>query len=1201
VSGYSGYTGASGISGYSGYTGDSGISGYSGYSGASGISGYSGYSGISGYSGNSGISGYSGYTGVSGYSGFSGKSGYSGYSGESGYSGYTGESGYSGYTGVSGYSGYTGISGYSGYSGTSGYSGFSGISGYTGESGLSGYSGFSGGSGYSGFSGESGYSGFSGESGYSGYSGISGYSGYTGISGYSGYTGASGISGYSGYTGASGISGYSGYTGASGLSGYSGYTGASGESGYSGFSGVSGYSGYSGFSGESGYSGYTGTSGYSGYTGLSGYSGYSGISGYSGYTGVSGYSGYTGISGYSGSGVSGYSGYSGTSGYSGASGYSGYSGENLTVSGTSGYLPRFYTDDTLGDSALRTGQSWNDEHGYAYAPADIVVDGPGASGSFVSGSFGARRLTDQTGFWYFADFGWDNEALPPYMTFGDGGANVMLLGQYATIASSATHVTLTSTQDIFNRLGDASGVRKIYIQNSSTQDVASIDSSGSASFKDLILTVPSDTPPITVTSTVLCPNLNADLLDGHHWAEITTMSGYSGYTGVSGTSGYTGVSGKSGYTGASGISGFSGTSGLSGYSGYQGNKAGALYYFDTTTAEGTGGDGCVRFNAPTTSATTEIYIDDADVNGLNFAAWAANIGSNSHLYISVNDAAQAYVAVFSVTGNSYEASSYFKLIVTKIAGAVSSIPDNSQRINLWYIDKGTAGASGYSGVSGFTGASGISGYSGLSGVSGQSGYSGFTGVSGVSGYSGISGFTGASGKSGYSGYSGLSGYSGYCGLSGHSGYSGSGVSGYSGYSGSGVTDHGALTGLSDDDHPQYQKESEKDEASGYVGLDEDKKIAVGDEATTTAQANVRAKTYATVGLAIKGKTEPTDIKEPDEVFGTNLKGWYKAENITGKSDGDALTQWDDLSGNGYHMTVPSGKTGAQYYSNTLNGKAVTRWTTGDGMANSSFPHGNDLAIFMVFKRAGNYSRWDRHIQGVGGKNWWVGLRDDENNGSKKITVNLDGGSIGYISGYNTQDQYYLVSVRRSSTQAILARRNSESDTATGLTGKDMGTGMAISGGGTYAEYVYGDIAEIIYADCLPTATQMADINNYVLSEYGITGMSEQEGSSSGLTQTADFIQAINNDGTVLTGIDKNGSMKFKSGSNMRLGQATLLSGTVTVNNTTITANTMIFMQRVSGSNEGHLEYSITAGTSFTITSTNTWDDGVINWLLVESM
>lgn len=38
-------------------------------------------------------------------------------------------------------------------------------------------------------------------------------------------------------------------------------------------------------------------------------------------------------------------------------------------------------------------------------------------------------------------------------------------------------------------------------------------------------------------------------------------------------------------------------------------------------------------------------------------------------------------------------------------------------------------------------------------------------------------------------------------------------------SGLAATDHGSLAGLADDDHPQYQKESEKDQPSGYAGLD----------------------------------------------------------------------------------------------------------------------------------------------------------------------------------------------------------------------------------------------------------------------------------------------------------------------------------------------------------------------------------------------
>jgi hypothetical protein len=41
----------------------------------------------------------------------------------------------------------------------------------------------------------------------------------------------------------------------------------------------------------------------------------------------------------------------------------------------------------------------------------------------------------------------------------------------------------------------------------------------------------------------------------------------------------------------------------------------------------------------------------------------------------------------------------------------------------------------------------------------------------------------------------------------------------------GGNDHGGLFGLSDDDHPHYQLRSERNIASGYVGLDASSKIS----------------------------------------------------------------------------------------------------------------------------------------------------------------------------------------------------------------------------------------------------------------------------------------------------------------------------------------------------------------------------------------
>lgn len=77
--------------------------------------------------------------------------------------------------------------------------------------------------------------------------------------------------------------------------------------------------------------------------------------------------------------------------------------------------------------------------------------------------------------------------------------------------------------------------------------------------------------------------------------------------------------------------------------------------------------------------------------------------------------------------------------------------------------------------------------------------------------------------------------------------------------------------------------------------------------------------------------------------------------------------------------------------------------------------------------------------------------------------------------------------------------------------------------------------------------------------------------------------------------------KVTEGSNLRMGASTLKAGTVTVSNTSVTANTRIFLtgQNSSGTH-GELTVSArSAGTSFTITSSSGTDTRSVAWLLIE--
>lgn len=78
-------------------------------------------------------------------------------------------------------------------------------------------------------------------------------------------------------------------------------------------------------------------------------------------------------------------------------------------------------------------------------------------------------------------------------------------------------------------------------------------------------------------------------------------------------------------------------------------------------------------------------------------------------------------------------------------------------------------------------------------------------------------------------------------------------------------------------------------------------------------------------------------------------------------------------------------------------------------------------------------------------------------------------------------------------------------------------------------------------------------------------------------------------------------LKIKEGSNARMGVATLVGGTVTVANTSVTANSRIFLTgQADGGTPGAVRVSSrVAGTSFTITSTNGADTSTIAFHIVE--
>jgi len=66
-----------------------------------------------------------------------------------------------------------------------------------------------------------------------------------------------------------------------------------------------------------------------------------------------------------------------------------------------------------------------------------------------------------------------------------------------------------------------------------------------------------------------------------------------------------------------------------------------------------------------------------------------------------------------------------------------------------------------------------------------------------------------------------------------------------------------------------------------------------------------------------------------------------------------------------------------------------------------------------------------------------------------------------------------------------------------------------------------------------------------------------------------------------------------------IGTATLVAGTVSVANTLLTANDLVFLVRtVVGGTIGDLHSAVTAGTGFAITSSNNLDTSTVGYVII---
>lgn len=138
-------------------------------------------------------------------------------------------------------------------------------------------------------------------------------------------------------------------------------------------------------------------------------------------------------------------------------------------------------------------------------------------------------------------------------------------------------------------------------------------------------------------------------------------------------------------------------------------------------------------------------------------------------------------------------------------------------------------------------------------------------------------------------------------------------------------------------------------------------------------------------------------------------------------------------------------------------------------------------------------------------------------------------------------------------------------------------------------------ADLIFTKSASTETWR--INTFGnLNNYGSTS----SGQMLGVVGTASITGLVTSGGGIKIATAQ--TLNFASGTNTRAGNATLVGGTITVANTSVGANTLVILTRkTSGGTIGTaITYTISNGTSFTITSDNILDTSTFSYMLIEN-
>lgn len=323
------------------------------------------------------------------------------------------------------------------------------------------------------------------------------------------------------------------------------------------------------------------------------------------------------------------------------------------------------------------------------------------------------------------------------------------------------------------------------------------------------------------------------------------------------------------------------------------------------------------------------------------------------------------------------------------------------------------------------------------------------------------------------------------------------------------------------------------------------------------------------------------------------------------------TVQSDVTSSYRGIQISTGTQATSFTLSNLYGTHVSQATFGAGSTvTNQYGHYVDSSMTGA---ANNYGYFSGINSGAGRYNFYaagdadnylggrLGIKTTANNGG-----NIEVGGVGSFSGTSGYGISQYQTIPSSVTNQYWCNTTVPSTTAAAFTLLDLrhynasqgtiGAGSSITN--QYGFYVGGTLTGAtnnygFYA-AIPSGS-----NRWNFYATG-TALNHFNGRSLFGTTTDDGTNQIQSAGHIATTVAGQG-FKVKEGSNAKMGTATLVAGTVTVSNTSVTANSRIFLtSNADGGIPGFLRVSArSASTSFTITSSSGTDTSTVAWLILE--